>query len=846
MFGQPVSRCVFLSCLICLVALPARTGEVARKGLRLGEEGKSLLRDDAWRAHGGHKVVREGDALVCDNAGDARAVNGLVQTVVLDQKQPLPIVAVAWSRADRVTGTRDSDYSLYLDLRYQDGTPLWGQSATFDVGSHDWQKAVVKIFPARAVKDVTVNLLLRRHAGKAGFRGMHLRQVEMDGGVTLFDGVAVESPKATGEADAGAFSVRDVAAESDFVRFDNLARPSSERPTEGLPWALGHALGLKLQVTERGIPGGRHYTARLEDTTGKDRSVTLVFARKLSAGQWQWQIDPRRSEPAVAPREYQQAHRTRAGQGRLGWYPLAAVVDAASSPRSQGESKHQGAPDAAGTPRLQGHAVCLDMTKPAVFRTGFNAALNELFIAFDLGLTRERPHAEVAFASLDFDGLWGFRGAMAAVYRAFGDHFRRRVDRQGVWMPFAKISKVDGWQDFGFAFKEGNDETAWDDANGITTFRYTEPMTWWMPMPKDMPRTYEAALACAKALADKGNRSAQALLTSGMHDEQGGFVCRLLDTPWCNGAVWSINSSPAVAGDMTDFKNKWNPRLREQLYGSARKGDLDGEYVDSSEGYVTSELDFRRDHFATAARPLTFDSVSLRPAVFRGLVAWEYVAGLAADVHGMGKLMMANGAPTRLCWLVPHLDVLGTETNWNPGGRWRPMGDGDLLYRRVLCGPKPYCFLMNTEFEKFPFELSERFMKRCLAYGMFPGYFSHNASQGHYFTRRELYDRDRPLFKKYIPLCKRVAEAGWQPITLARSSDAKVYVERWGGEPGGKGGYLTIFNDSPDKRSVVIRIEGGLAAAGDKDLVAGRALQWCGRELTVELDGEDVALVEVK
>ena len=55
---------------------------------------------------------------------------------------------------------------------------------------------------------------------------------------------------------------------------------------------------------------------------------------------------------------------------------------------------------------------------------------------------------------------------------------------------------------------------------------------------------------------------------------------------------------------MTDFTTKWNPQIRERLYGPERKGDLDGEYIDSSEGYVTDELDFRRDHFAAAETPL--------------------------------------------------------------------------------------------------------------------------------------------------------------------------------------------------------------------------------------------------
>ena len=86
----------------------------------------------------------------------------------------------------------------------------------------------------------------------------------------------------------------------------------------------------------------------------------------------------------------------------------------------------------------------------------------------------------------------------------------------------------------------------------------------------------------------------------------------------------------------------------------------------------------------------------------------------------MGKLMMANATPDRLCWLAPLLDVLGTETDWNPRGKWRPMSDADLLYRRALCKGKPYCFLMNTAFENFSHELVEKYMKRSLAYGCLP------------------------------------------------------------------------------------------------------------------------------
>ena len=116
---------------------------------------------------------------------------------------------------------------------------------------------------------------------------------------------------------------------------------------------------------------------------------------------------------------------------------------------------------------------------------------------------------------------------MSRYYELFPEAFRCRTPEQGLWMPFAKISQVKGWEDFGFKFKEGNDETAWDDAHGILTFRYTEPMTWWMPMPEGMPRTLEAAMAEARRLADQGNAQAKALFTSGYHDADGRLAARL-------------------------------------------------------------------------------------------------------------------------------------------------------------------------------------------------------------------------------------------------------------------------------------------------------------------------------
>lgn len=217
----------------------------------------------------------------------------------------------------------------------------------------------------------------------------------------------------------------------------------------------------------------------------------------------------------------------------------------------------------------------------------------------------------------------------------------------------------------------------------------------------------------------------------------------------------------------------------------------------------------------------------------------EYAARLAEGVHGRQKLMMANGAPGQLWWLTPWLDVMGTETDWHHAGKWQPASDVELIYRRAMCKGRPYCFLMNTRFEEFSYELVEKYMKRSLAYGMFPGFFSHNASEGHYFTRPELYNRDRPLFKRYVPLCQRVAQAGWEPVTRARSSEEHVYVERFGNR------YLTVFNDSQQRRDVTIKLEGE-APKSSRELLSGRDITWRDGETALVLDAEDVAVLELQ
>jgi hypothetical protein len=745
--------------------------------------------------------VRDGEVYVCDNGTDGKAQHGVSWSVDLNQHVAAPVIASAWAKAEGQEGATGADFSLYLDLQYMDGTPLWGQVASFDTDSESgWHRREVIVTPDKPVKRVSYHLLFRNRTGRALFKEPRFGVLAVDG-MTRFDGAVSEQVSSPAEG----FLIRDVARESGFV-------------------AISHAaLGIRLMTKIQKIERGRIFDVTLTETTGVDRAITLVYTQPLDAEGLTWFHQPRRAlSLAGVKNEVMNVSRHAVGaNGLLSRYPFGAV----------------GA-------NGMGLAIGIDPSTPVYFRVGCQPQTRELFLACDIGLAPEKPMATFRFCLFDFDAAQGFRGALSRYYEIYPDAFVTRIKQQGVWMPFAAVSKVEGWEDFGFRFKEGDGETAWDDAHNLLTFRYTEPMTWWMAIKGEGPRTLARGEAEANRLAAAGSPAAQAWVTSAFRDEKGRIPGRVLDTPWCNGVVWSMNSAPGVAGSVTDFTNKWSSGYREKQYGESRKATCDGEYIDSAEAYVTEDLNFRRDHFAGAERPLCYALGSRRVGLFKGMIGFEYVRALEREMRARGRFMMANSTPISWCWLAPLLDVMGTETDWNPKGQWNPMSDEELLYRRAMCKGKPYCFLMNTDFSTFTYEDSEKFMKRSLAYGMFPGYFSADASTGHYFKRPELYNRDRPLFKKYIPLCRKVAEAGWEPLTGVVCDNESITVERFGTLSGTC--YLTLYNQGKTRQTARLTLTSLEVPPVCLELVTGGSVPWQSKQAVLALEAGDVRVIQVK
>lgn len=962
------------------------------------------------------RVSHTGGRSVRCALAQADVQRGIGYVIELNQTSPAPIVATAWSRAEGVSGSPDSNYSLYLDLEYTDGTPLWGQTAPFDCGTHDWQKRTVTVVPSKPVRRVNVYGIFRNKTGTVWFDDFTLMTLAPSAQATLFDSVPVlrshQTAPPTGEVivlttddglqvridkDTGAvlgpqgkvagFFCRDVAAGSDFRQPRGTVQVTGNTAS----WrAEDEALSLRLSAQVAAHRDHIVVHGEVEDTTGADRAVTVYFSLPLDAVGWTWFDDARRGRRIEPATTYTNLVRVNAGAtGYASRYPLACVAG-----------------------RDDARALAVPLDQPRIVGMSYDADSGELYAGFHLGLSAETrafpSRADFTLVLYRPDPAWGFRSALKRYYELFPQCFTKRNPKEGIWMPFTDVSTVEGWQDFGFQFHEGNNNVAFDDQAGIDSFVYVEPVSHWLSMPPEMPRTVEQALALLHQKAEAGDSQSRATLTSATYTASGDMYVDFLDTPWCNGALFYLNPAPALLDDKPEEVTQWrhctaalwrafspaaqavkgwnayqmgytpapgegregsgaicctaqqpqerrgaaqavllnqqrpsnlvvrawsraeevtgqsetgycvyvdlvhqdgtpswghhasfavgthdwqqvelvihpekpvrtatvyvlfrgshtgrvwfddvylgNEGAEENLLqnpgfepGAAKRAVLDGIYIDSAEMGATI-LNFRREHWRYCTLPLTFTpqgrvcQLTIFPSV-------EFARELALRLHEQGKMLMANSTPAQFPWLAAWCDVMGTETNWAREGRYTPQSDETLCYRRALCYQRPYLLLLNTVYDQFPNEWVERYFKRAIAYGIFPSMFSHNAATDRYWERPNLYNRDRALFKHYIPICQAIAAAGWEPVTHATCADVDIWLERFG--PGGDGAlYLTVFNSSSEPRAVTVSLDvdalGITADMRARDLVTDAPVPITAGQLKLSLGPEDLVVVKLR
>jgi hypothetical protein len=149
---------------------------------------------------------------------------------------------------------------------------------------------------------------------------------------------------------------------------------------------------------------------------------------------------------------------------------------------------------------------------------------------------------------------------------------------------------------------------------------------------------------------------------------------------------------------------------------------------------------------------------------------------------------------------------------------------------------RPYLMLMNNAFDDA--RAIEPYFQRNVFYAVYPSFFTaHNAmGERPYFDVPEWYNRDRALFKKYVPMVKKLDEAGWQPLPFATVGSDAIRLERYG-EWRSKNLAIAIHNTSD--QPIHARIALSKKDLGLPEKIA--ATEWfTARELPLQLAGGEV------
>ncbi len=543
----------------------------------------------------------------------------------------------------------------------------------------------------------------------------------------------------------------------------------------------------------RQSPRALHFACELQGAELPARGMLLRFAFPVKARGWRWHDDMQTAREIDDHSFYENVRGLRAWADMPEWADQPAL--------RMGYSNRNFATVLTGP---VGVCLAVPLDQPRIFRTAYDAAAQQLQIIFDFALcaeTRPPRQASFAFDLYSCDPSWGFRSALQRYYALYPEMFRNYIEEPGQWMAFSRLSGIDNANEFYFGLQEGAPEPEYDDKIGVlsTTYFTHAGMGANLPPPydpeKDPLPPYEEQVKAMEAAFKRRTGMDNVFHQVGLFNVQG----RLDVRKWRVYAhlIAQFNLDPELPYGAWYLK-----RAPQQIKSIKQRtgGDLDGFYYDG----LTAGINYRPDHFKYSEAPPLWDPKAKKPLLNNFFSSCEFSRAAAELLRPQGKITMMNGALGASFYIAPWLDVFGAETGLR-------ISRENFNYIRTVTYHKPFLTLLKGNYEqKIGHAEMELFMKRCLAYGVFPGFFDWPPSGlgpgGRYWDHPEYYERDRDLFRKYQPLCRTLALAGWEPVTYARSSETSVFIERFGPTPEGVL-WFTLLNEASEPRSTKLTFD---------------------------------------
>ena len=607
------------------------------------------------------------------------------------------------------------------------------------------------------------------------------------------------------------FHVWDVKARSGFVQ---LTGPVTQKGGESVMLASAPSLGLTAHISFQTSGGMLAWRADIADARRQERGLVVSMTLPLQPSGLVWSGDLYASESAEPGKLY--------GNNVT---PISAV-------RSQRSN--------------WAIAAAIPPSAPVMYDTHLKDG--DFGLYYYVGLSsapRDMPNRTwVAGLLYDVDSNWGFRSALQKYYEAFPDFYARSVPRTGAWCHFdastEQYAATCGFYEIGggewkkveavprMGTNIARSPQQWVELNeidkahrlGVPLFPYTivgQRQIFMLP-GEELYTDYDRAMTTFEkwttdvempyqnpANANSFNSVAELkeiIRNSGLHQQDGRFVTdpRMYTG---NTLTFPLNPNPRLFFDnpkKTIAKYTLEDYIPKLLKAAP---EIDGFYVDSM-GLWNDFTNYRRDHFAYAKYPLAVDQDG--DPVLRNLSShYEYLEEFRKRMHSMKKWVFINGVnggggtrdgetdhaasrSTSRFFLAALGDFAGIESGWKTTAE--RMG-----HYRIMSGKKPYA-IMDWGTKAGGNDQFLVYFKRATAFGIFPSVGSR------LYTVTAL----KPLPEYYLPLIRKLNDAGWEPVTGVTGTVPGVLCERFGRQPSGPM-YITLFNDGPAPANLVLRLE---------------------------------------
>lgn len=550
---------------------------------------------------------------------------------------------------------------------------------------------------------------------------------------------------------------------------------------------------------------------------GGDRGVDVILRLPFAPAVW-WSGPSARVMPEEIPRPARKRAQEQLVEGA-----------AALEPLEDGGLAQNFSPLACVTSpdETAGLAIALPPDAPCRFRFAQLREKGCIELQWLFGLSTAatgelKSRAPFACEIFTVDGRWGLRDAWRRYWKMHPDFFQRRTRVSGLWLVSAPdLDAVPDPQSYGFWQTTRPQDTDRGIQLGMEVFPYTIAGQRELGYLKNRVATYEDVLRVLAAKPESTHRSRYAweevtalVATSGLQGPGGRWLYRLRTTDWAGQSVsFPTNPSPFLPST-PEHLSVAEHTLAEVARDLREHPQLHGSFVDSLAMWGSYE-NYRRDHFPAARCPLTHDSQG-RVSLPNWMPHVDYLRELRKRIAP--RLLFGNGARPGRAFCAVELDIFGVE--FSP----RDLDNRTQMdFARCLAGPKPVLGLFDYPSSGLDRERMDHFVQRATALAILP--------ESRHIPWPKYKDRDADLVTRFLPICRKLDLAGWQPVTLACVTPATLWLERFGTQPPEL--YLSLFNPTPAPATASLATDPELGGCAWRKLVTEQSLASLAQELTI-------------